>query len=53
MLEIFLLIVWVLFLIVWAIFAILTLVTHDRVCLTLMWAFIIIANILCLAIILI
>lgn len=53
MLETFLFIAWVLFLIVWMIFAILTLVTRDRVCLTLMWVFIIIVNILCLAIILI
>lgn len=53
MLETFLFIVWVLFIIVWTIFAILALVTRSRVCLTLMWVFIIIANILCLAIILI
>lgn len=51
--ETFLFIALVLFLIVWAIFAILTLVTHDRVCLTLMRVFIIIVNILCLVIILI
>lgn len=53
MLEAFLFIAWVLFLIVWATFTILTLVTHDRVYLTLMWVFIIIVNILCIAIILI
>ena len=53
MLETFLFIVWVLFIILWVIFAILALVTHDRVCLTLMWVFIIIVNILCIAIILI
>ena len=53
MLETFLFIVWILFIIVWAIFAILALVTHSQVCLTLMWVFIIIVNILYFAIILI